>query len=413
GGGSFYGDAFVVRLNAAGNALDYATFLGGSSNDSGDGLALDATGRAIVTGFTGSSDFPITPSAFDPSYSGGYADAFVVRLNAAGSDLDFATFLGGSDSDSGRDLALDTAGRATVMGYTLSSDFPTTPGAFDTSHNGGADVFVVRLNSAGSALDYATFLGGGRTDSGADLALDAAGRATIMGSTQSSDFPITFGAFDTSPNGILVAFLARLSVAGNSLEYATFFGGSAWNEGLGMALDADGRAVLTGVTEASDFPITPGAFDTTYNGEGDAFVAKLSLIGYTPNVVAPIEQPTAGAFVSSAATLRGFAIDLASSSGTGIDMVHIYLDGPYGTGAIIGAATYGLDRPDIAAQYGSRFGPSGWELLWNTAGLSLGPHQLYVYAHRTTDNAWSVMELHLVLVAGGRLIWLPTILRQR
>ena len=153
----------MARLNAAGSALDYATFLGGSGSDSGYALALDAAGRATVTGETTSSDFPTTPGAFDTSYNGGYpyGDAFVVRINAAGSALDYATFLGGSSSDGGYDLALDAAGRATVTGYTDSSDFPTTPGAFDPSFNGGyKDAFVVRLNAAGSTLDYATFLGG-------------------------------------------------------------------------------------------------------------------------------------------------------------------------------------------------------------------------------------------------------------
>ena len=193
----------MARLNAAGSALDYATFLGGSGSDGGYALALDAAGRATVTGETTSSDFPTTPGAFDTSYNGGYpyGDAFVARINAAGSALDYATFLGGSSSDGGYDLALDAAGRATVTGYTDSSDFPTTPGTFDPSFNGYKDAFVVRLDAAGRTLDYATFLGGSDFDSGVDLALDAAGRVAVTGATSSSDFPTISGAFDPTYHG--------------------------------------------------------------------------------------------------------------------------------------------------------------------------------------------------------------------
>ena len=159
----------------------WLTLLGGSSSDGGYDLALDAAGRATVTGYTWSSNFPTTPGAFDPSYNGGHRDAFVVRLNTAGSALDYATFLGGSDDDSGVDLALDAAGRVAVTGATSSSDFPTTPGAFDPIFHGGYDAFVVRLNAAGSALDDGTFLGGSYNDQGYALALDAVGRATRAG----------------------------------------------------------------------------------------------------------------------------------------------------------------------------------------------------------------------------------------
>ena len=217
-GGS--GDAFAVRLNAAGGALDYATFLGGGGGEGNAALALDAAGRATVTGWTNSSDFPATPGAFDTSYNGSYPyyeeDAFVARLNAAGSALDYATFLGGSSYDQGNALALDAAGRATVTGWTGSSDFPTTADAFDPSFNVAKDAFVVRLNAAGSTLDYATFLGGTGLDEGHAVALDTAGRATVTGWTDSSDFPITPGAFDPSLNGSYPdsydAFVARLSL---------------------------------------------------------------------------------------------------------------------------------------------------------------------------------------------------------
>jgi hypothetical protein len=160
-----------------------------------------------------------------------------------------------------------------------------------------------------------------------------------------------------------------------------------------LALDGDGQTLYAG-----------GEF-TTAGGIPANYIAR-----WRPDVVAPIEQPSAGAFVSGAVTITGFAIDLTSTSGTGIDSVRVYLDGP--SGALIGQATYGVSRPDIAALYGARFGPSGWELSWDTTGVASSVHRLYVYAHRTTNSAWSLMDPHLVIVAGGHARWLPLVLRQ-
>jgi len=152
-------DAFVTKLNAAGSALVYSTYLGGSSSDAGSGIAVDTTGKAYVAGQTSSVDFPTTPGAFDTSYNGDNRDVLVTKLNASGSALVYSTYLGGASSDVGNGIAVDTRGRAYVAGQTGSADFPTTPGAFDTSFNGGGDAFVTKLSAAGSALTYSTFLG--------------------------------------------------------------------------------------------------------------------------------------------------------------------------------------------------------------------------------------------------------------
>ena len=413
-------DAFIAKLDPTGSELAYATYVGGSGDDAGFyhamGVAVDATGSAFLTGSTNSSDFPITPGAFDPTFNGGEWDTFVAKLNPTGTALTYATYLGGSAADFGFGIAVDGMGSAYATGHTSSEDWPTTPGAFDTGLSGSMDGFVVKLNQSGSGLLYATYLGGSRSDPGLAIAVDSGGIAYVAGGTNSSDFPATPDAFDTTYGRNYDAFVAELNPAGSELVYATYLGGSGDENGFGVAMDSHGRAYVVGTTFGGDFPTTPGAFDSTYNGGPDVFVVKLAIQPvepYEPDVLAPIEQPTSGAFVSGAATLRGFAIDLGSSAGTGIDVVHIYLDGPYGTGTIIGGATYGLDRPDIAAQYGARFGPSGWELACDTAGLASGVHRLYLYAHRTTDNAWSAMEPHLVIVPGGPARWLPIVLRQR
>ena len=271
-------DAFVMKLNTAGSALTCATFLGGSSEDRGYDIAIDSSGAVYVTGGTWSSDFPTTAGAFDPSYNGGSYDAFAVKLNATGSTLTYATFLGGSDNEWGDGIAIDASGAAYLTGYTKSSDFPTTPGAFDPSHNGYSDVFVVKLNAAGSTLVYVTFLGGSTDDVGYRIAVDGNGGAYITGDTTSSDFPTTPGAFDTGFNGgTYDAFVVKLNATGSALAYATFLGGSDWDMGYGIAINASGAAYVTGWTRSSDFPTTLGAFDTTYNGNDDAFVVKLLL----------------------------------------------------------------------------------------------------------------------------------------
>jgi hypothetical protein len=276
-------DVFVVKLNEAGSALDYATFLGGITGyelDYGFGIAIDSNGAAYVTGVTESSDFPTTPGAFDTNYNGGDFDAFVVKLNEAGSALAYSTFIGGNDYEESWGISIDSNGAAYVIGNTWSFDFPTTPGAFDTSHNGdGNDVFVVKLNGSGSALAYATFLGGSNGESGYGIAVDSNNAAYVTGETWSSDFPTTPGAFDTSANNYRDAFLVKLNAAGSALEYATYLGGSDNDWGKSIATNPSGNAYVTGYTSSYNFPTTPGAFDTSSNGWNDVYVVKMNGAG--------------------------------------------------------------------------------------------------------------------------------------
>ena len=168
-------------------------------------------------------------------------------------------------------------GNAYVTGYTRSSNFPTTPGAFDTTYNGGfSDVFVTKLNQTGSApLAYSTYLGSGGADEPLDVAVDVAGNAYVTGSA-SSNFPITPGAFDTT-SIFGDAFVTKLNTAGSQLVYSSYLGGSSGDVAYGVAVDGTGsNAYVTGYTESSDFPTTPGAFDTTFNGSTDAFVVRIS-----------------------------------------------------------------------------------------------------------------------------------------
>ncbi|MEW6741723.1 MAG: SBBP repeat-containing protein [Planctomycetota bacterium] len=282
--GYYSSDAFVAKLSASGSTLLYGTFLGGSSDDAGCAIAVDSSGAALVTGETYSSNFPTTPGAYDTTFSGG-TDAFVVKLSASGSSLLYGTFLGGSDWDYGYAIAVDSSGAALVTGETFSSNFPTTPGAYDTTFNGYYDVFVAKLSASGSSLLYGTFLGGSYYDHGYGIAVDSAGAALVTGKTGSWNFPTTPGAYDTTLNGHRDAFVAKLSASGSSLLYGTFLGGSDGEWGEAIAVDSAGAALVTGWTEAADFPTTPGAYDTTINGSWDAFVAKLLIIPATSGSV--------------------------------------------------------------------------------------------------------------------------------
>jgi hypothetical protein len=281
---SFGEEAFVVKLNASGTGLIYATFLGGSDYEEGNAIVLDEVGNAYVTGQTWSPDFA-TPGAFDTSYNGtpGFdGDAFAAKVNATGTELVYATYLGGNREDWGLAIGVDQAGNAYVTGTTYSLDFPTTAGAFDTSHEDRNDAFVVKVNADGTRLVYATFLGGSDYDGGGAIAVDGVGNAYVAGTTASSEFPTTPGAFDTSPNGVEDTFVVKVNADGTGLAYATFLGGRHREYGHGIAVDREDSVYVTGDTRSSDFPTTAGAFDTSHNGDWDAFLAKIRTAEVTP-----------------------------------------------------------------------------------------------------------------------------------
>jgi hypothetical protein len=286
-------DAFVTKVNSTGSALVYSTYLGGTSDELGNGIAVDLARNAYVTGVTTSTNFPTTLGTFDATFSGS-RDAFVTKLNTTGSaPLLYSTYLGGTFFDQGLGIAVDAAGNAYVTGETSSSDFPTTLGAFDTTHNVSVDAFVTKLNATGSApLLYSTYLGGSSGDGGNGIAVDAAGNAYVTGSTQSTDFPTTPGAFDTTFNGGPDAFVTKLNATGSApLLYSTYLGGIPVDVGSGIAVDAAGDAYVTGFTQSTNFPTTPGAFDTTFNGTNDAFVTKIEIVGLPATLT--LDPPTA------------------------------------------------------------------------------------------------------------------------
>ena len=288
GSTSGYRDAFVTKLNATGTALVYSTYLGGSNDDIGFGITVDAAGNAFVAGSAntyptdpslGLIAFPTTAGAYQPTNatSRGNSVPFVTKLDASGSALVYSTFLGGTSgyNDWAAGIALDSVGNAYITGSTQAADFPTTPGAFQPTRGGLTDAFVSTLNPDGSALVYSTFLGGSNTDQPTGIAVDAAGNAHVIGGTQSSNFP-TVNAVQPALGGSYDAFVAKLNATGSALAYSSYTGGSNFEFGNGIAVGPDGSAFLTGNTSSANFPTTAGSFDRSANGSDDAFVTKLT-----------------------------------------------------------------------------------------------------------------------------------------
>jgi hypothetical protein len=283
GGGSY--DAFVARLDPQGNALAYSTYLGGSGDDFGARIAVDAAGNAYATGYTNSPDFP-TLHALQPAYAAGTCgappstfpcfDAYVSKLGPQGS-FAYSTYLGGSGGDYGYGIAVDASGSAYLTGQTTSVDFPVTWRALQTSGGGtSTDAFVTKLSPDGAAVAYSTYLGGLGAEAGLDVAVDAAGSAYVAGYTYGNGFPLARPVQGAS-GGYFDAFLAKLDAAGAAMEFSTYLGGSGNERGRGVAVDANRNVYLVGETFSENFPRTSATLQPWYNGGSyDGFIAKLS-----------------------------------------------------------------------------------------------------------------------------------------
>ncbi len=315
------GDAFVAKYTPAG-VLSYLTYLGGSGDDCGGAIAVDSAGNAYVTGFTNSPDFPTVKGSFQTKFGGAgsgpagpgtgqynpsYGDAFIAKLNPAGTALVYSTYLGGSRNDVGDAIAVDSSGNAYVGGATLSTDFPTS-NAYQAAFAGAGetpntpyytfgDGFLAKLNPAGTALIFSTYFGGELDDAVAALTLDSSGNVYIGGTTLSTKFPVLkayqskFGGASSVQTTLTVGdgYVAKFDPTGK-LQYSTYLGGSADDAVMGLAVDSTGAAYVTGFTSSPNFPVSANAAQKTFAGPstligqrafvwGDAFVAKLAPSG--------------------------------------------------------------------------------------------------------------------------------------
>ena len=341
-------DAFVAKLSATGSLI-YSTYFGGASYEDARAIAVDATGNAYVTGMTISVNFP-TKNPFQANLGdtpGG--DAFVTKFNASGNALIYSTYLGGTASDRGYGIAVDNAGNAFVTGVTSSSNFPVVA-AFQPTLAGGGNAFVTKLNAAGSALIFSTYLGGGG-EQGNGITTDASGNAYVVGTTSSNNFP-TVNPFQATMggwgHGILTgytyidAFLTKFNPSG-SVFYSTFLGGHSQDDGSGVAVDSAGDAYVVGDTTSPDFPLM-NALQPTVSSTYTPFVTKFNASGsallystYWGTGIAP-----------------GVAVDAAGDA---------YVTGNGGSVPLVNAIQA------CPGSFISKFDPSGSSLIYSTCGV--------------------------------------------
>jgi len=321
------GEIFVAKLNTSG-AISFSTYLGGRQDDVATSGVADSDGNTYITGVTSSDDFPVTAGALQATQGGGSCnpynpkpcpDAFVAKLNATGTVLTYATFLGGNNVDVATGIAVDSAGNALVTGGTLSTDFPTLNAVHATPYGGTCgtggqahpctDAFASKVNSTGSALVYSTYLGGNGDDAGFAVAADSDGNAYLTGLTNSTDFPTSTGAFrgslgggncgtTASPVTCPDAFATKLTASG-TLGYSTYLGGSSYDLGFGVATDSAGNAYFTGGTGSLDFP-TQDAIQATFGGGSCSFDIDSTHIDLScPNAFLTKLDPTGAASFST------------------------------------------------------------------------------------------------------------------
>ena len=270
--------AFVCKLTADGRELVYSTFLEGEGDGSkATAIAVDSEGHAFVGGSTIDLGFPVIVGAFDTQAGGGRV-GFVLKLNADGRTLQYGTFIGGSVHSEVAALAIDANGFATVAGTTSSEDFPTV-GALDDVKSGGSDAFVARFNPAGSGLVFSTFVGGSVGEFATGIDMDVHGSVYVTGSTTSTDFPTTEGAFDETRNAASESFVLKMSADGQELVYSSFLGGNSADVTRGIAVDELGSAYVTGSTGSTDFPTSENAVRRTLAGDLDTFVTRINASG--------------------------------------------------------------------------------------------------------------------------------------
>lgn len=323
-------DGFVVRLNSTGSTLEYGTFLGGASTDGASRLTLDAADDIYVTGYTGSTDFPVTEGAVQTQFSGDY-DAFAVKIAGVGGDLLFSTYLGGRDGDSGSGIAVDSNFDIYVGGSTDSGDFPVTPGTLVNTFQGGrfGDAFIVKLLSDGSDFLYATYIGASGSDSGADIAVDRDGYCYLTGTTDSFDLMLAEPEVEpyqqARPGGISDIYVTKIYPEGNAFKYMTYLGSPGEDVARALEVDEDlnphTKAYVLGETSSPDFPLLD-SLQSNHGGNSDLFLTKLheNMFLEQPKIVLDYSTFLGGAGLDHAGDL---AVDVVGNAAVTGDTVSV------------------------------------------------------------------------------------------
>jgi uncharacterized repeat protein (TIGR01451 family) len=275
-GGNSGTEAFVAKFNSNGTQVNYSTFLGGNFNDSATAVKIGGNGKINVTGVTNSINFPVF-NAFQPN-SGGGNDVFLVQFNQTGTTLDYSTYLGGSANDAGAAIAIDNNGNTYLTGSTTSTNFPLQNAFQATCGSCGSfvnDAFVTKFNPAGSGLVFSSFLGGASADNGLGIEVDSQGRAIVVGSTNSTNFPLLDPVQQTY-GGTGDGFISQIRADGTNFVYSTYYGGSSSDSVNGVALSPEGNAVLVGLTNSANFRVLQPVQSIKGAGQ-DAFIAKIGI----------------------------------------------------------------------------------------------------------------------------------------
>ncbi|MBZ5656604.1 MAG: Ig-like domain repeat protein [Acidobacteriia bacterium] len=342
---------FVAELNADGSALLYSTYWGGNGGEGGVGIGVDAAGNTYVGGYTISTDFP-TVNPIQAALAG-EQDTFLTKFSADGQQVIYSTYLGGTGDERSEGFTVDSFGNAYTVGYTTSTDFPLANAIQPTNH-GGTDSFVAKINAAGNALVYSTYLGGSGEDLATGVAVDSAGNAYISGMTRSTDFPMAY-AIQAANHGGRDAFLTKIATDGSMLLFSTYLGGSAdegyWRD-VNVAVDWTGNAYVAGLTWSVDFPITPLAFQQSLKGGAEGFVTKVVFGEETTTTLTSSLNP------ANYGQMVTFTASVTAASGTPTGTV-IFYDGSTQLGsatlasgiASISTSSLSADSHSITAAY--------------------------------------------------------------
>jgi Bacterial Ig domain/Beta-propeller repeat/Carboxypeptidase regulatory-like domain/IPT/TIG domain/Bacterial TSP3 repeat len=400
-------DVFVTKLNPSGSAILYSTYLGGTVNrrvsgsgdDNGRGIAVDSAGNAYVVGWTSSTDYPVA-GTLRATYGGGTYDGFISKLSAAGNTLVYSAYLGGSLEDQAAGVALDSAGNAYVTGYTVSTNFPVAAALRPTNAGGAYDAFISKVNAAGTAFVYSTYLGGDGGDKGNAITLDSAGNVYVTGSTNSSNFPTlnAFQPFDSGPEdtgfGTTLstdAFVTKLNAAGNALVYSTYLGGNyaypdyfggynlnfATDSGSAIAVDSAGSAYVAGGTASLNFPTT-SAFQPSMQGTSAAFVTK-----FTPSGSGLVYSTYLGGSDNGTTSAYGIAVDSTGNA----HVVGETLSSSFPTANALQSQLRDVNGTDA---FVTKFTPSGSGLVYSTYLGGTGSDHAHGVTLDANGNAYVV-----------------------
>ncbi|HPI20291.1 MAG TPA: SBBP repeat-containing protein [Candidatus Kapabacteria bacterium] len=312
-------DVFLSKFNTNGSQLLFSTLLGGNSEEFGQTVYVLNEQNVYLSGFTRSSDFPVTENAYDKTYNDTStiksitSDVFLSKINSISGTLDYSSYIGAAAKDGSYILRLDNENNIILAGVSESADFPVTPESYDTSYNnidgqlGPGDGILFKFNQAADSLLFSTYLGGTNADRIYDLVLDSINNIYAIGTTSSRDFPTTINldtAFIKDKENVSNAFISKFSSNGDSLYFSSYLGGSFSDIGKAVALIKENQIVAVGTTNSPDFPITPNGFDTTYNDEAlsDCFLSILTTLNFTVSAGADVEIcRTKGVFIGNEA----------------------------------------------------------------------------------------------------------------